>query len=355
MQAACTWPARADLSGVSVSVCVCGCARRAGERSNGAEADSYLLLRPEMSRLGWCRRDVQRPGLIALQELLTLLPCRPSPVRPRPFLRHLLLARNNHRHLASSSARSSPLSPLSPLSASSARRVRTHQRVKHALVVRPGLFLFVPLSLSLSLTHPLDYPPSLFYGPSTSPYLSPASSLTLPTRYPCFSFRCHPLLLPPLPFKSFPFSLFAVLRPSLHPPSLFLSLSLSVLQRPHISRTRVRRSRTYTEICIGGRVSRAERPRDLSGTTNLLSGTAISMFIEATARHACDRAAAGRAQARFFCISDQLDGVPPPPPGSTGAAQHLLGIRLALECRRSSLALFVARSLSPRFQRLAYK
>lgn len=65
------------------------------------------------------------------------------------------------------------------------------------------------------------------------------------------------------------------------------------------------------------------------------------------------------APSRFFCICDQLDAVP-----VSQATEHLLGIRLALECLSivSSLSrsffspslVRSPRSLSKRFQRLAH-
>lgn len=94
----------------------------------------------------------------------------PLPFACRPLLRHLSLRRNHHCHHRRHHLLSllflllpSPFSsPFSLLSASSPRRVRTHQRVKHAPAVRPEFFfLFFSLCilcLVLSISPPFTSP-----------------------------------------------------------------------------------------------------------------------------------------------------------------------------------------------------
>lgn len=116
--------------------------------------------------------------MIALQELLTLLPCPPLFLRfpcPSPVALYFATFPFVATTTATIDATTSSLlfllflllpspfsSPFSLLSASSPRRVRTHQRVKHALAVKPEFFfLFFSLCilcLALSISPPFASP-----------------------------------------------------------------------------------------------------------------------------------------------------------------------------------------------------
>lgn len=210
----------------------------------------------------WCTAT----GLIALQELLTLLPCPPLFLRfpcPSPVALYFATFPFVATTTATIDATTSSLlfllflllpspfsSPFSLLSASSPRRVRTHQRVKHALAVRPEFFfLFFSLCilcLVLSISPPFT---SLLFPYSSHNYLSQFFD-------PSYS---------PLPWYPLYLSVFAILSSVTLSRSLFRSIRARVRLTASLHLPPpCRRLRRYTEICIGAE-SRAQKERDYRG------------------------------------------------------------------------------------------